>query len=165
MLDRSRRSTGSCPPACFLAQAQGVKNAWWENLLRQACISPHLINGGGGCASQIKELDRKLRTSALRAMQAMEQLHPGRSEQIRSLTVEQAINVLMEARHVSETARHHAGNHMVRHDNTQAGVYNHARSFAMPTVDQRRALNPTPHTLHPQPSTLNFRTYTLNPIP
>jgi len=121
--------------------ALGSKAVFWEALLRQCCISPMLLNGGSGCHSQIKELDRRLRDRLrdrmLSGALSAEEQYPGMSQRIRSLTVEQAISTLMEARHVSETARHHKGNHMVRHDNTHTGVYDRSRTYAMPTIDQR----------------------------
>ncbi|KAJ1480333.1 hypothetical protein T484DRAFT_1811127 [Baffinella frigidus] len=69
--------------------ALGAKAAFWEGFLRQCCIAPSLINGGGGCAGQIKELGRKMRTNQLLAME-----NHGEPTRIKELDREMRSNAL-----------------------------------------------------------------------
>ena len=57
--------------------------------------------------------------------------------EIRSMEPGEAIAFLMQSRDVSETARHHQGNHMVRHDGNEMGIYDRSRNYAMRTVVER----------------------------
>jgi hypothetical protein len=47
-------------------QQRGARTNFWLRLLREACLSPSLINGGAGCSSQnLKDLDFRLRAMGM----------------------------------------------------------------------------------------------------
>ena len=124
------------------AAQRGAGANFWLRILREACVAPSLINGGAGCTSQnLREIDFRLRALGMGSIwQAGLNGNPMASydpSTIRSLTPSDALKLLMQGRDVSETARHHKNNHMVRHDNKQQGVYDRNRSYAMPTVAER----------------------------
>ena len=50
-------------------QQRGARTNFWLRLLREACVSPSLINGGAGCSSQnLKDLDFRLRAMGMGAV-------------------------------------------------------------------------------------------------
>ena len=124
------------------ALQNGSRANFWLRMLREACLAPSLINGGAGCATQsLRELDFRLRGRGMgsiwQAGNPADGLAAYDPSTIRSLTPGDALKWLMQGRDVSETARHHKGNHMVRHGNKEQGVYDRNRSYAMPTIQER----------------------------
>jgi hypothetical protein len=114
---------------------------FWLRVLRETCIAPSLINGGANCTPQLREIDARLRSVngfwALSGLLGGRQDAAGReAEEIRSMTPSDALRVLMQARDVKDTSRHH-NSHMVRHDAAHQGVYDRSRAYAMPTVQER----------------------------
>jgi len=129
-----------------VAGQNGTRANFWLRVLREASLAPSLINGGAGCAPQnLRDIDYRLR-----ALNGSFGFHFGSGaggdpmsaydpSSIRSLTPGDALKFLMQCRDVAETARHHKNNHMVRHGNTEQGVYDRNRAYAMPTVLERLA--------------------------
>jgi hypothetical protein len=126
--------------------AAGVQNGtranFWMRMLREACVAPSLINGGAGCATQsLRDIDYRLRVRGMGSIWNVGEGPDGLANYdpsaIRTMTPGEALKHLMQGRDVSETARHHKGNHMVRHGNTEQGVYDRNRSYAMPTIQER----------------------------
>jgi len=100
----------------------------WLRILREACISCTLIN------PQLREIDARMRYQIGSLEKLMGEEASG---EIRSMEPIPASTFLMQARDVSETAKHHQGNHMVRHEGQQAGIYDRERSYAMRSVAER----------------------------
>ena len=120
----------------------GTRGNFWMRMLREACLAPSLINGGAGCATQsLRDIDYRLRMRGMgsiwQAGYGPEGLASYDPSTIRAMTPGEALKHLMQGRDVSETARHHKGNHMVRHGNKEQGVYDRNRSYAMPTIQER----------------------------
>jgi len=121
---------------------EGQKTRFWLRMLREACVAPSLINGGAGCTPHLRDIDFRLRALGMGSIwngaaapgDAMKSYDPS---MVRGMIPNDALKVLMQGRNVSDTARHHKGNHMVRHGNKEQGVYNRNRAYAMPTIQER----------------------------